>query len=160
VFTRDNILAGVEQSLVPMKTGYLDLVQFHISTSKQTLAENGAFDAVLELKEAGKGAVHWHVRDPATPEKPYRNGGVRRVSNPLLGEGTRTRGDHRNRGGGGRRHPWRSRANPDPDTTIVGIVNPAHLGANVEVLLQGPPSAGSVCLSEAPPDRRWLGTAV
>lgn len=54
VFTRDNILAGVEQSLVRMKTDYLDLVQFHISPSKQTLEENGALDAVLELRRAGK----------------------------------------------------------------------------------------------------------
>jgi aryl-alcohol dehydrogenase-like predicted oxidoreductase len=37
VYTRDNIIAGVEQSLVRMKTDYLDLVQFHISPSKQTL---------------------------------------------------------------------------------------------------------------------------
>ena len=54
VFTRENIIAGVEQSLVRMKTDYLDLVQFHISPSKQTLEENGAVDAVMELKEAGK----------------------------------------------------------------------------------------------------------
>jgi aryl-alcohol dehydrogenase-like predicted oxidoreductase len=54
VFTRANILAGVEQSLVRMKTDYLDVVQFHISPSKQTLEENGALDAVMELKEAGK----------------------------------------------------------------------------------------------------------
>jgi aryl-alcohol dehydrogenase-like predicted oxidoreductase len=54
VFTRDNILAGVEQSLVRMKTDHLDLVQFHISPSKQTLEENGALDAVMELKAAGK----------------------------------------------------------------------------------------------------------
>jgi aryl-alcohol dehydrogenase-like predicted oxidoreductase len=54
VFTRDNIVAGVEQSLARMKTDYLDLVQFHISPSKQTLEENGALDAVLELREAGK----------------------------------------------------------------------------------------------------------
>jgi aryl-alcohol dehydrogenase-like predicted oxidoreductase len=54
VFTRDNIIAGVEQSLARMKTDHLDLVQFHISPSKQTLEENGAVDAVLELKQAGK----------------------------------------------------------------------------------------------------------
>src|SRR3981189_71473 len=54
VFTRDNILAGVEQSLARMKTEYLDLVQFHISPSKQSLEENGALDAVMELKTAGK----------------------------------------------------------------------------------------------------------
>src|SRR5262244_3344758 len=54
VFTRENIIAGVEQSLVRMKTDYLDLVQFHISPSKQTLEENGAIDAVMALKAAGK----------------------------------------------------------------------------------------------------------
>jgi aryl-alcohol dehydrogenase-like predicted oxidoreductase len=54
VFTRDNIIAGVEQSLVRMKTDYLDLVQFHISPSKQTLQENGSLHALMALKEAGK----------------------------------------------------------------------------------------------------------
>ncbi|HKD77190.1 MAG TPA: aldo/keto reductase [Ktedonobacterales bacterium] len=54
VFTRDNIIAGVEQSLRRMKTDYLDVVQFHISPSKQTLEENGAIDAVLDLKQSGK----------------------------------------------------------------------------------------------------------
>src|ERR1700692_2721415 len=70
VFTRDNILAGVEQSLVRMKTDYLDLVQFHISPSKQTLEENGALDAVMELKAAGKvrfigmSGTLPHLKDP------------------------------------------------------------------------------------------------
>ena len=59
VFTRDNILAGVEQSLVRMKTDYLDVVQFHISPSKQTLKENGALDAVMELKR--------HAASPGVP---------------------------------------------------------------------------------------------
>src|ERR1700747_1532859 len=31
VFTRDNVVAGVEQSLAHMKTDYLDVVQFHAS---------------------------------------------------------------------------------------------------------------------------------
>jgi len=35
VFTRDNILAGVEQSLTRMKTDYLDVLQFHISPSRR-----------------------------------------------------------------------------------------------------------------------------
>src|SRR5438477_9921414 len=42
VFTRDNIVAGVEQSLARMKTDYLDVVQFHSSLSKGTLEEHGA----------------------------------------------------------------------------------------------------------------------
>jgi aryl-alcohol dehydrogenase-like predicted oxidoreductase len=52
-FTRDNILAGVEQSLRRMKTDYLDVVQFHSSPSRQTLEEHGALETVLELKQAG-----------------------------------------------------------------------------------------------------------
>jgi aryl-alcohol dehydrogenase-like predicted oxidoreductase len=54
VFTRENILAGVEQSLARMKTDHLDVVQFHASPSKATLEEHGALDAVLDLKAAGK----------------------------------------------------------------------------------------------------------
>jgi len=54
VFTRDNIIKGVEQSLARMKTDYLDVVQFHASPSKETLEEHGALDALRELKEAGK----------------------------------------------------------------------------------------------------------
>ena len=54
VFTRDNIVKGVEQSLARMKTDHLDVVQFHASPSKATLEEHGALDALLELKAAGK----------------------------------------------------------------------------------------------------------
>ena len=53
VFTRDNILAGVEERLARMHTDYLDVVQFHSSPSRQTLEEHGALEAVLELKRAG-----------------------------------------------------------------------------------------------------------
>ena len=44
VFTRDNVVAGVEQSLVRMKTDYLDVVQFHSSPSRQILEEHGALE--------------------------------------------------------------------------------------------------------------------
>jgi aryl-alcohol dehydrogenase-like predicted oxidoreductase len=54
VFTRSNIIAGVEQSLTRMNTDYLDVLQFHQSPSKQTLEEAGALEAALELKQAGK----------------------------------------------------------------------------------------------------------
>jgi aryl-alcohol dehydrogenase-like predicted oxidoreductase len=53
VFTRDNILAGVEQSLARMRTDHLDVLQFHISPSRQTLEQHGALETVLELKRAG-----------------------------------------------------------------------------------------------------------
>ncbi len=54
VFTRDNIVAGVEQSLARMKTDHLDVVQFHASPSRQTLEEHDALEAVLSLKRAGQ----------------------------------------------------------------------------------------------------------
>ncbi len=53
VFTRDNILKGVEQSLARMRTDHLDVLQFHISPSRQTLEKDGALETVLELKRSG-----------------------------------------------------------------------------------------------------------
>ncbi len=54
IFTRENIVAGVEQSLRRMNTDYLDVVQFHGSPSKQTLDENNAIKTVIDLKQQGK----------------------------------------------------------------------------------------------------------
>ena len=54
VLTPENIIAGVEQSLGRMQTDHLDVVQFHSSPSQQTLQDNGAGDALLKLKDAGK----------------------------------------------------------------------------------------------------------
>lgn len=54
VFTRENIVAGVNQSLRRMKTDHLDVVQFHSSPSRQTLKENGAVDALMDLQREGK----------------------------------------------------------------------------------------------------------
>ena len=53
VFTRDNILRGVEQSLARMRTDHLDVLQFHLSPSRQALEQNGALETVLELKRTG-----------------------------------------------------------------------------------------------------------
>src|SRR5262245_13478073 len=53
-FTRENVVAGVEQSLARMKTDHLDVVQFHISPSRRTLEDKGAVEALLDLKAAGK----------------------------------------------------------------------------------------------------------
>ena len=54
VFTRENVVKGVEQSLRRMKTDYLDAVQFHSSPSIQQLEADGALDALRELQEQGK----------------------------------------------------------------------------------------------------------
>ncbi len=54
VFTRENILAGVEQSLRRMKTDYLDVVQFHGSPTKEELEKNDSIKTVADLKRQGK----------------------------------------------------------------------------------------------------------
>jgi aryl-alcohol dehydrogenase-like predicted oxidoreductase len=180
VFTRDNILAGVEQSLVRMKTDYLDLVQFHISPSKQTLEQNGALDAVMELKQAGKvrfigmSGTLPHLRDHIAMgvfdvfQIPYS--AMEREHETIIADASAAGSGIIIRGGAAKGAPaegkqsglqwdrWRQAklddllgdmtpmefilrftfTNPDLDTTIVGTANPAHLQANVDVLLKGP----------------------
>ena len=53
-FTRENIVAGVHQSLARMKTDYIDVVQFHVGPSKETLEENDSIATLLDLKQEGK----------------------------------------------------------------------------------------------------------
>lgn len=53
-FTRENIRAGVEQSLGRMKTDYLDVVQFHVSPSRQVLEENDSIAELRALQQEGK----------------------------------------------------------------------------------------------------------
>ncbi|MBI2935467.1 MAG: aldo/keto reductase [Chloroflexi bacterium] len=54
VFTRKNIVDGVNQSLKRMKTDHLDLVQFHAGPSRQVLEEHDAVRTLLDLKREGK----------------------------------------------------------------------------------------------------------
>jgi aryl-alcohol dehydrogenase-like predicted oxidoreductase len=54
IHTADNIRAGVENSLRRTKTDYLDLVQFHRSLTRHQFEEQGALEAALMLKKAGK----------------------------------------------------------------------------------------------------------
>ncbi len=54
VFTRENIVAGVNQSLARMNTDHLDFVQFHASPSKETLEQDGAIDTLRDLQTEGK----------------------------------------------------------------------------------------------------------
>ena len=54
VFTPENVISGVNGSLERLRTDYLDLVQFHISPSMQTLRESGSLEALKELQRAGK----------------------------------------------------------------------------------------------------------
>lgn len=54
VFTRENIVAGVEQSLRRLRTDHLDVVQFHASPSRSTLEQEDGLDALLDLQRQGK----------------------------------------------------------------------------------------------------------
>lgn len=53
-FTRENIRAGVEQSLERMRTDYLDVVQFHISPARALLEENDSVAELEALQKEGK----------------------------------------------------------------------------------------------------------
>ena len=54
VFTRENVRAGVEQSLKRMKTDHIDLVQFHISPSRAELEANDSVAELVDLQRDGK----------------------------------------------------------------------------------------------------------
>lgn len=54
IFTRDNIRAGVEQSLRRMRTDHLDLVQFHASPDRTTLEEHDSVAELEALRDEGK----------------------------------------------------------------------------------------------------------
>ena len=51
VFTSENIIAGVNQSLARMNTDFLDIVQFHSSPSKDAIDKHGALDALRDLQK-------------------------------------------------------------------------------------------------------------
>jgi aryl-alcohol dehydrogenase-like predicted oxidoreductase len=54
IFTAENVVQGVNQSLQRMKTEYLDLVQFHSSPSRAELEEHGGLEALQDLQRQGK----------------------------------------------------------------------------------------------------------
>lgn len=54
VYTRANIVAGVERSLQRMRTDHLDLVQFHGSPTRAELEQHGALEALHDLQQEGK----------------------------------------------------------------------------------------------------------
>lgn len=54
IFTRENIVKGVEQSLGRLRTDYIDILQFHAGPSRRTLEQHHALETVLDLKRDGK----------------------------------------------------------------------------------------------------------
>jgi len=167
VFTRENVVAGVEQSLRRLQTEYLDVVQFHASPSADTLHQQGALDALLDLQRQGKVRfVGMSGTLPNLPEQialgvfdvfqiPYS--AVQPEHEQLVsdaaaaGAGTVIRG-------GAAKGDWDGAelddlldgasktefilrltlSHPDVHTTIVGTSSTAHLEANVAAARKGP----------------------
>jgi len=167
VFTRANVVAGVEQSLKRLRTDYLDVVQFHASPSRAALESEGALDALLELQRQGKVRfIGMSGTLPNLPEQismgvfdvfqiPYS--AVQAEHEELItqaaaaGAGTVIRG-------GAAKGAWSgpeldslldgasrtefilryTLSHPDMHTTIVGTADPAHLAANLAAARKGP----------------------
>ncbi len=54
VHTAANIRAGVEHSLRTMRTDHIDIVQIHMSVTRQQWEADGTMDELLKLKDEGK----------------------------------------------------------------------------------------------------------
>ena len=54
VFTRENIVAGVEQSLTRLQTDYLDIVQVHNGPPVSIIHAEHVIETLLDLQRAGK----------------------------------------------------------------------------------------------------------
>jgi aryl-alcohol dehydrogenase-like predicted oxidoreductase len=170
VFTRENVVAGVEQSLKRLRTDYLDVVQFHASPSRAQLEEHGGLDALLDLQRAGKVRfIGMSGTLPNLPEQiamgvfdvfqiPYS--AVQAEHEELIsqaaaaGAGTVIRG-------GAAKGAWDGTAlddlldgasrtefilrftlsHPDLHTTIVGTSDVGHLEANLAAARKGPLAA-------------------
>ena len=68
IYTRENIVAGVHQSLARMKTDHIDVLQFHASPPRKMLEDNDAIETVLQLKREGK--VRFIGMSSTLPELP------------------------------------------------------------------------------------------
>lgn len=107
VYTKANIIAGVEQSLMRMKTDYLDVIQFHgtdeIHNTRELLEKHDAVGTLQELQKQGKvrflGAssklphirdfIEWDVVDalqlPYSPLVPEHGSVINEAANARIG---------------------------------------------------------------------------
>jgi aryl-alcohol dehydrogenase-like predicted oxidoreductase len=167
VYTRANIVAGVEQSLRRLRTDYLDVVQFHASPSRAELEAEGALDALLDLQRQGKVRfVGMSGTLPNLPEQiamgvfdvfqiPYS--AVQTEHADLISQAAAAGAGTVIRGGaakgawdgtelddlldGGTRTEFILRftfSHPDLHTTIVGTASVEHLAANLAAARKGP----------------------
>jgi aryl-alcohol dehydrogenase-like predicted oxidoreductase len=167
VFTRDNVVSGVENSLKRLRTDYLDVVQFHASPTPDTLQAEGALGALRDLQSQGKvrfigmsgtlpnlpQQIEMGVFDvfqiPYSAVQPEHEALISQAA--AAGAGTVIRG-------GAAKGTWAGNelddlldgasptefilrltlSHPDLHTTIVGTVDPDHLALNLSVARKGP----------------------
>lgn len=53
-YRRDNVVGGVEQTLRRCRTDYLDVLQLHLSPSREVLERDRTIETLRELQQAGK----------------------------------------------------------------------------------------------------------
>lgn len=53
-YSRDNIVAGVEQSLRRLATDHLDVLQVHLSPSVEVMEQHGVVETLRDLQQRGK----------------------------------------------------------------------------------------------------------
>jgi aryl-alcohol dehydrogenase-like predicted oxidoreductase len=167
VFTRDNIQAGVEQSLKRLKTDYLDLVQFHASPSRATLEQDGALEALVELQRQGKVRfigisgtlpnLPEHIRMGVFDAFQIPYSALEREHEALISQAAAAGAGTVIRGGTAKgaavpevltdlldgASPTEfvlrfTLSHPDLHTTIVGTANTQHLDANLNAARKGP----------------------
>jgi len=54
VHTAENVRRGVENSLRLLRTDHLDIVQFHLSLTREELERDGALEEAMKLRQEGK----------------------------------------------------------------------------------------------------------
>jgi aryl-alcohol dehydrogenase-like predicted oxidoreductase len=168
VFTRENVQAGVEQSLKRLKTDYLDLVQFHASPSRAALEDDGGLDALLDLQRQGKVRfvgmsstlpnLAEHIRMGVFDAFQIPYSALEREHEALISEAAAAGAGTVIRGGTAKgaasvpevlsdlldgASPTEfvlrfTLSHPELHTTIVGTANPDHLAANLRAAHKGP----------------------
>ena len=166
LYTRQNVRAGVEQSLRRMRTDQLDLVQFHGNPTRAALAEHDAIAELEDMRSEGKVRfVGISGSLPKLPEQiemgvfdafqiPYS--ALERQHEELISTAAATGAGTIVRGGVARGAPPAACddlldgmepmefmlrftiSHPDMHTTIVGTSNLEHLRANVTAASKGP----------------------
>ena len=147
-YTRENVIACVEQSLRRMRTDYLDLVQFHGRPVLAELQRNGAIEALQELKRAGTQAARAGagtvIRGGAARGAPADDKQFNVTALGLSEDQARGTWERAGLDGlldGASRMEFTLRftlSHPELDTAIVGTSRVEHLHDNVAALLKGP----------------------